>query len=268
MIAKREGGHRINRMKIKRTYILVLPHHDDEIFLVQFLHTLSFTNTEPYELIFFYATYDKKSPARVFENKKFLARIIKDNYSIVNFGMDAKITPRALVAHLNELESELLKLINSVDSKVTLVFPSLEFGHIDHDVTSLICLRIQNDHIAEKIGYSTYRLDQLFDRFPFFRVATIRIPLLKIMTFEQRKQIFLNIVHGFHEYRSQRSTWIKLGPSLIFINWFCNSQNWEILNDNEKFRLQLLRENDIVISPIEYKYFPKWSTRNYLVSKK
>jgi hypothetical protein len=252
------------RIKNKQTYIIVLPHHDDEIFLVQFLHSLRFRHPEPYELIFFYATYDNESPARIFENWKYLARIVKHNYSIINFGKHAEVTPRGLIAHLDRFESELLDLINSLSSKVTLVFPLLEFGHIDHDVMSLICLRVQDTKITEKIGYSTYRLDQFLDRLPYFHVATIRIPLIKKLALSHRVQIFLDLIRGFLAYKSQRPTWIKLGAILIIRAWFSNSQNWQTLNENEYSPTQLLRQDELIVFPIDFKYFPRWSTRNYL----
>jgi hypothetical protein len=195
--------------------VFLLAHQDDEIFLIPYLFT-------PEKKLFVYLTTGVvlKSPVEQVRDRNLEARLMFDkklasqNAQVVWWGLEKLISDGELYRHINEenVNSVLSAIENFREPVNEILTTTFEGAHQDHDaaaVLSRILARRMNIQVTE---ISTY--PQLFSWIYSFRILRPRVRLE-----EQRLHRFrtlalaINLMTG---YKSQRKTWLGLGPGVLF----------------------------------------------------
>ena len=197
-----------------RNRLWLLAHQDDEV-LGLHLYSSSVSNVVVYlsDGVRDGASFD--SLTRVAEATESWNEIDK-NAELIFFGTNHSLQDGGLQNQLNA--GHLRSLISicqdrNIDEIVTL---QLEGGHQDHDITSLmaeeICKRLSLNFLA----FPAYRA--LHRRFPIYTVMSSASNLAKKNTSSVllRMRFAVKSIRLMKRYRSQLTTWIGLGPFVVF----------------------------------------------------
>lgn len=194
--------------------VFLLAHQDDEVFLLPYI-----MNSE--QKLFIYLTngvsegvskqklHRRTSEAEVLFQKY----LVGFNAQAIWWGFENCISEGILhkfVSKENLTDIELR--IRSRSEKVTqIITTTFEGAHQDHDSAAVISRNLANVFLVDTVEVSTY--PQWFSKFYSFRVLRPTNPL-KIFKFSRLKTLMLAIrlIVG---YKSQRATWLGLGPAVI-----------------------------------------------------
>lgn len=195
--------------------VFLLAHQDDEIFFLPYL-----TNSKKNLLIFLTSGVSvdktKKDEIDRFQESKLLLDKFSQglNLDVIWWGTNNSIPEGELHLHLHdkvllEIQDLILSRGEDLDLILTTTF---EGAHQDHDSAAILSRLIGKALDIEVNEVSTYR--QWFGTFYSFRLLNPRLPLPSI-DFKR----LLNLKLAFKlmaGYKSQKSTWIGLGPALIY----------------------------------------------------
>jgi hypothetical protein len=140
---------------------ILLPHCDDEIFLLPFLEKKI---SEGYCVNIFFLL--QSSPIRQNESQKFFSQFA--NVTIFHWGNMYLVPDGKLSSHTCIVSKSLLAHSNIIQS-VLIIAPMFEGGHIDHDEAFLIGYKLSQELKKTFMCFSTYNSYQT----PFVRVATV-----------------------------------------------------------------------------------------------
>jgi hypothetical protein len=192
----------------------LLAHQDDEV-LGLHIYSSSMSNIVVYlsDGVRDGASFD--SLTRVAEAKESWNEIDK-NAELIFFGTDYSLRDGGLQ---NQMNAEHLRSLISicqnrnVDEIVTL---QLEGGHQDHDFTSLIAEELCKRLSLNFIAYPAYRA--LHNKFPIYTVMSSASILATKNSHNvlSRVRLAIKSIHLMKRYRSQITTWIGLGPFVVF----------------------------------------------------
>ena len=197
-----------------RIRLWLLAHQDDEV-LGLHLYSNSVSNVVVYlsDGVRDGASFD--SLTRVAEAKESWNEIDK-NAELIFFGTDHSLRDGGLQNQINR--GHLRSLISicqdrNIDEIVTL---QLEGGHQDHDITSLIAEEICKRLSLNFVAYPAYRA--LHRKFPIYTVMSSASILTKRSTPSVllRVRFAVKSIRLMKRYRSQITTWIGLGPFVVF----------------------------------------------------
>ena len=183
-----------------------MPHNDDELFILPFIESQI---SKGYLIKVFFMTYDN-NPVREGESSRTF-----DKYKEIEtfqFGrlynlMDGNLSKSSDIALKILLENQLIQ------SSETIVCPTYEGGHVDHDeifkISCTVALRLQKPLIVFSL-YNAYQT-------PFVRVAT----LFEGPVIGEREVITFSLYSGFNYfkksffYKSQLVILLVLMPGLL-----------------------------------------------------
>jgi hypothetical protein len=242
------------------TLICILPHHDDEFFLIPLILSREQNNFKLFRFIFLtFETQIRLDEYLKFE--KLLSRFTE--IESIQIGKELRVAPRELYKNVNNTYSTLYELIlNSIkdNEEVTILFPNLEFGHVDHDAAFVIGMKLCQEFKFNAIVYNSYRV--INRRLPTFIIMKTLNPQMIKASFRTRLDSTLMLIRGFVIYQTQVKTWLKIGP-IVFLKYiFSCGRNLTLVPEKEiqKF-VYKVQPTKIEESQIRK---PSWLTRNYI----
>ena len=194
--------------------VFIFAHQDDEVFLLP--HILNFERK-----LFIYLTsgVSAGSSVLILENRTTEAKDVFEKHlthlnSIVNWwGLENSVPEGELHKFVNrENLMSLETLIRNQPEPVTeILTTAFEGAHQDHDSAAVISRRLAEIFLVEAIEISTY--PQWLSKVYSFRVLHPRQPLISLK-FERLRTLRMafRLMAG---YKSQRTTWLGLGPAVL-----------------------------------------------------
>jgi hypothetical protein len=234
--------------------IYLVPHHDDEIFL---LDHLGKCDTSTSKAIFIFLTYDDETSVQVAESRrvaseKVLKRICHTDFSVLNLGKELGVSHRKLVFFEQEvisiLENYIVGVAREYGPDIKLYAPLFENGHMDHIEAFWILYKIKLN--VNKNFYSTYS----FDSFNFPKVQIENESRFQNGV-QKRIGRLLPIILSVCTYKTEFKTWIILGPILLLKSLKFRFSH-SIFNEVEM--IEILRDSEGVISNPARKTLKSW----------
>ena len=194
--------------------VFILAHQDDEVFLLP--HILSSEKK-----LFIYLTNGVSAESSVFklESRTAEAKYIFEKYLVklnseVNWWGLENCVPEGELHKFVSIENlaSIQEVIKNQGERVTQILTTtFEGAHQDHDAAAVISRKLAMVFLASTVEVSTY--PQWFSKFYSFRVLRPTNPL-EIFKFSRLKTLMLAI-RLMVGYKSQRATWLGLGPAVI-----------------------------------------------------
>lgn len=195
--------------------IFLLAHPDDEIFLIPYI-------LSPEKKLFIYLTngVTTNSPVHQRADRIYEARLIfneclvRHNSRVEWWGVNKRVSDGELYKHVNEknIESIRLSIINLNEPISLILTTAFEGAHQDHDASAVISRILAQRLRVQIMEISTY--PQWFSKIYSFRVLRPR-NRLKPQDLDRFPVLDL-AVKLMRLYKSQRKTWIVLGPAVLF----------------------------------------------------
>lgn len=194
--------------------VFILAHQDDEVFLLPHI-----MNCEKKLIIYLTNGVSVKSTSLDLDNRTAEARNVFDKYltqlnSIANWwGLENSVSEGELhkFVSLENLASIEGVIKNQGELVTQILTTTFEGAHQDHDSAAVISRKLGKIFSVETIEVSTY--PQWFSKFYSFKVLSPRYPSMSF-TFDRIKTMGLAL-RLMASYKSQRATWIGLGPATL-----------------------------------------------------
>ena len=194
--------------------VFILAHQDDEVFLLPHI-------MDSEKKLFIYLTngVSEGSTELKLENRTVEARYVFEKHlsqlnavaswwGLENSVPEGKLHKFVSVENLASIE----EVIKNQGLQVTQILTTtFEGAHQDHDSAAVISRKLRSVFLVDTIEVSTY--PQWFSKFYSFRVLTPRYPS-ESFRFERIKTLLLAL-RLMASYKSQRVTWIGLGPATL-----------------------------------------------------
>jgi hypothetical protein len=195
----------------KKTVIYILPHYDDEIFVIP---KIECDLKNKCNVIFFYLM---KSSLRLQESIKFLTSLGVTKQNIYSLGELLNIQDGSVHLSLATLFQELISQLKQFGPIIEFVCTSFEGGHHDHDATSIltrVLAKKLNSKVSEFSLYNGYGT-----RGKFYNVASPR-NIKKNVKIHYSASNYLSLLCVPFVYRSQVKAMLGLLPLLFFKSLF------------------------------------------------
>ena len=193
------------------SYLVLLPHCDDEYFLSLFLKKWRVEEKQ----VSFVFIIDHKREDRRRESTRFLTDMGFSSESILFLSDEMSVLDGQLYQKIPEVIEVLKPKLEGVQRVYT---TSWEGGHHDHDALAWIVQQLTEDNKSiEKWFFSTYNGATTIG--PFFSVnrpITGSILNLEFESFRSRFDVVSHYRSAFEYYPSQTKTWLGLGPSYLW----------------------------------------------------
>ena len=194
--------------------VFILPHQDDEVFLLP--HIL---NSEKKLFIYLTNGVSAGSSALKLESRTVEAKYVFEKYltqlnSVANWwGLENSVPEGELHKFVSaENLASIEEVIKNQRELVTQILTTtFEGAHQDHDSAAVISRKLARVFFVNTIEVSTY--PQWFSKFYSFKVLNPRYPS-KSFSFNRLRTLRLAL-RLMASYRSQRATWIGLGPATL-----------------------------------------------------
>jgi hypothetical protein len=241
------------------TLVCILPHHDDEFFLIPLILSREQNNFKFFRFIFL--TFDTQ--IRLDEYLKFEKLLSKfAEVESIQIGKELKVAPRELYKNVNTTHTILYELMmNSIQNKeeVAFLFPNLEFGHADHDAAFVIGMKLCQEFKLNAIVYNSYRvLNRAIPKFIIMK--TLKPQVIKASARTRLGSVLL-LIRGFIIYQTQIKTWLKIGPIVLLKFIFSCGRNLKLITGEEiekyVYNLHPTKNQESHVRK------PYWLTRNY-----
>ena len=194
--------------------LILLPHMDDEVFIIPYLINLAKNRTDSIHFCFLTKSEGRLNryshTVREAESALMLSRIAP-GCKIEFVGSKLQVEDLELHSSLNRIFEFLVETLNEGCDLV--ISPHYEGGHIDHDSTSILAKRISgqfdaplhtfNLYSGRKISKSLYKVGKPTDSNTVIKIKVGR-------------ESFKHIMLIPFVYRSQIKTWIGIYPSLVW----------------------------------------------------
>jgi hypothetical protein len=194
--------------------VFILAHQDDEVFLLP--HIL---NSE--KKLFIYLTNGVSAESSVFklENRTAEAKFIFEKYlvelnsEVYWWGLENSVPEGELYKFVRiENLASIEEVIKNQGERVTQILTTtFEGAHQDHDAAAVISRKLAVVFLASTIEVSTY--PQWFSKLYSFKVLSPRYPSQSFHF--GRLSILQLALRLMASYKSQRATWIGLGPATL-----------------------------------------------------
>ena len=130
--------------------IYLLPHYDDEIFVIPKIRQDLASGHSPLFVFFM------SSPLRSNESIKFLGKLGVAKESIILLGEKFQVPDGSLLNFLPQFYTELLSQVGGEEKMVEIICPAFEGGHHDHDAISLLGRALANSWSCEILEFFLY----------------------------------------------------------------------------------------------------------------
>jgi hypothetical protein len=194
--------------------VYLIPHHDDEIFLID--HLIKF-DSKTSKAIFIYLTYDNERSLQIAESRKaasekVLKKVCSFEFSVINLGEELGISHRKLNVYQEKvilsLQSKIEELTKEHKQEIRLYAPLFENGHVDHIQAFWVLYKLGLS--VDKNYYSTYSFDSR--NFP-------RVQIENKSGFQnsvqRRFRRMPTLIKAMRMYKTEFNTWVALGPLLL-----------------------------------------------------
>lgn len=194
--------------------VYLIPHHDDEIFLID--HLTKF-DSKISKVIFIYLTYDNGRSLQIAESRKdasekVLKKVCSFDYSVINLGEELGISHRELIFYQEKvilsLQSKIKELTREHKQEIRLFAPLFENGHIDHIQAFWVLYKLGLS--VDKNYYSTYSFDSR--NLPRVQIEN-KIGLQDSV--QRRFRRMPTLIRAMRMYKTEIKTWVALGPLLL-----------------------------------------------------
>ena len=194
--------------------VFILAHQDDEVFLLPHI-----INSE--KKLFIYLTNGVSTGSSIskLDMRTIEAESIFENHlevlnsQVIWWGLEKLVPEGELYKFTTEKNIRSIEeLIRHQSEIVTQILTTtFEGAHQDHDAAAIISLKLTKNFLVDAIEVSTY--PQWFTKVYSFRVLRPQHPA-STFKFDRKKTIklALRLMAG---YKSQRATWLGLGPATI-----------------------------------------------------
>ena len=191
----------------KKTIIYLLPHYDDEMFVIPKIVTDLKNN---YELKFFFLM---KSEQRLKESQKYLTRLGVYKENIITIGEILDVEDGFIHLKIESIYTILVSYLEKYSNIDEIVSTAYEGGHNDHDMASLIARCLAQKFKIKFMEFYLYNGNST--RGKFYQVAS-PIQISKIITIKYSLRDFLTIIIAPIFYKSQMNAMLGLWPFLLF----------------------------------------------------
>jgi len=205
-------------IKIKYTSLLIIPHQDDEIFILPYLIKLI---RDGHKVVVIYLTNGKYANHSVYIRRKESCDVLKSvgiNSQDIKFvGENLNIRDGEVINNLNILSVELFKIIMQYGEDLSeILTPAWEGGHHDHDATNFIVnyVALKMSKARQVCQFYTYNAHGV--RHPFYRVMHSIKPSDLVKPFKFSFYDGLRTLFCIRHYKSQYFSFIGLAPELIY----------------------------------------------------
>ncbi len=194
--------------------VFILAHQDDEVFLLPYI-------LSPEKKLFIYLTNGVSAESSLFKLESrtaeakyvFEKNLAKLNSEVNWWGLENSVPEGELhrfvsIGNLASIE-EVIK--NQRELVTQILTTTFEGAHQDHDSAAVISRKLAKVFLVDSIEVSTY--PQWFSKFYSFKVLSPRYPSMSF-TFDRIKTMWLAL-RLMASYKSQRATWIGLGPAIL-----------------------------------------------------
>ncbi len=191
----------------KKTVIYILPHNDDEIFVIpKIREDLKNQNN----LIFFYLMKDER---RLNESITFLTGLGVKQENIISLGKKLNIHDGSVYLHLSPLFNEFCHQLKQLGTINEIICPAYEGGHHDHDATSVLARRLAKEFSSQVVEFYLYNGYGTSGK--FYNVAfPINVKKAYLLSYRFIDRVSLFFVPFI--YRSQLLAMLGLLPFLFF----------------------------------------------------
>lgn len=190
----------------KKTVLYILPHHDDEIFVIpKIRHDLKAGSIVK---IFFLT----KSELRLKESKKFLKHLGVNPEDIISTGDELQILDGNIHLGIHKIYQQLNSFLSTFSNIQEIVCTAYEGGHHDHDMASVLARTLAINHQTKVLEFYLYNGHGTKGK--FYKVAS-PIMLSKKMTYKYSFHDFIALFFAPFFYLSQPSAMAGLWPFLI-----------------------------------------------------
>jgi hypothetical protein len=191
----------------KKTILYILPHYDDEIFVIP---KITSDLREGKEILFLFLMNSKK---RHEESKKFLNFIGVANKNILVLDKKLHITDGKMHLDIFKIYNEVNSVVKTLGRVDEIICTAYEGGHNDHDVTSLISRKIAEKCNCRLFEFFLYNGEKT--RGKNYNVS-YPVNLSKAVKYSYTFKNFLSVLVAPVFYISQFRSMLGLWPFLVF----------------------------------------------------
>lgn len=195
---------------------LLLPHMDDEVFILPYLVDLSRDLTNSIQVIYLTKSEGRNnrfsSKVRAAESLKMIGKILP-NASVTFLGDELGIEDLELHESISSVEKAVIELLDPNCGKI--IAPHFEGGHLDHDSANFLAFKIANQKSIKLVTFNLYSARH--HKSTFYKVAkpTKGNEIIHARAKYRFKSLKFLIQVPF-VYKSQFRTWIGIFPSLFW----------------------------------------------------
>jgi hypothetical protein len=194
--------------------VVLLPHMDDEVFIIPYLIELAKSNSAGIHIFFLTKSEGRlnkyRHAVREAESTLMLKKVAP-SCKVEFLGSLLQIEDLKLHTSLDEVFNLLMK---TIDSNCDIVIaPHYEGGHIDHDSSSILALKLSGELNATLHTFNLYSGRKLSRS--LFRVAK-PTELNNTAKIKVGRESFKHILSIPFVYKSQVRTWVGIYPSLVW----------------------------------------------------
>lgn len=243
---------------MRKNRLWLLAHQDDELFGLH-LNSKIFVNHVVYLTDGVPVGVNYRPERRVNEALR-AWKEIDTNAEIIFFGTHHNLRDGELAQQIDILHFRELVLICQNRGIEEIVALQLEGGHQDHDIVSILAETLSKRLKIDLITFPAYRTTS--NKFPFYVVMSSSLNMTRESrhSLTSRKFLIIQAFKLMKYYKSQLTTWIGLGPFVIFKYFFGNlsfiKQNGTSIRPQDNPN-KLLYENRKKQIAIDYHYYRK-----------
>jgi hypothetical protein len=200
--------------------LIFLPHYDDEVFLLPYLHKLNSLNVETHLLWLTQSGginkkyNDKLIYKRKKESENFILKTGLKNIQIHHLGLLFSILDGKLYLKIEEIEDYIFKKFNG--KEWSLVTPHWENGHSDHDAAFLLGKKLELNGFGRHFSFSLYNTNSSFKPFQVMKLESIDSKLRIKIEITNR----LTFILAPFYFKSQLKAWFGLYLPIIYKTLF------------------------------------------------
>lgn len=208
----------------KKTVIYILPHHDDEMFVIPKINK---DLQDGHHLKFFFLM---KSELRMKESQIFLTALGVKNEDIISIGKKFDVKDGVVHLSLENIYNDLYTTLSNLENVDEIVCTAYEGGHNDHDVAAIL-----SRALAKKINVKVLEFYLYNGYGTFGKIYKVASPgrLTKKLTYRYRLNDFMAFLKAPFVFVSQISAMLGLWPFLFLKIIFLRPLTLNVLNPEQ-----------------------------------
>lgn len=195
---------------------LLLPHMDDEVFILPYLVDLSRDSTNSVQIIYLTKSEGRNnrfsSKVRANESLRMIRKILP-NASVTFLGDELGIEDLALHERISIVEKSVLEILDPNCEKI--IAPHFEGGHLDHDSANFLAFKIAIQKSIKLVTFNLYSARH--HKNTFYKVAkpTVGNEMIHARARYSLKSL-KHLIQIPFVYKSQFRTWVGIFPALFW----------------------------------------------------